>query len=134
MNKIQYNGLHHDILLSLLLLFAIFKCYCISIVLSLTAVFNAADLMLAVVFNSAHSLETFDDVTIRGRHVLQALRVLRVSFALAILNFITEFFYNEPRMLHDGANQVALRHSLHLTTNFLSKFDARPSSLELCSF
>ena len=57
--------------------------------LLLTAVFNAADLMLAVVFNSANSLETFDDVTIRGRHVLQALRV---SFALAILNFLTEFF------------------------------------------
>ena len=65
---------------------------CISIVLLLTAVFNAADLLLAVVFNSANSLETFDDVTIRGRHVLQALRVLRVSFALAILNFLTEFF------------------------------------------
>ena len=102
--------------------------------LLLTAVFNAADLMLAVVFNSANSLETFDDVTIRGRHVLQAFRVLRVLFALAILNFLTEFFYNKPRMLHDGANQFALRHSLHLTTNFLSKFYARPSSLELCSF
>ena len=49
---------------------------CILIVLLLTAVLNAADLMLAVVFNTANSLETFDDVTIRGRHVLQALRVL----------------------------------------------------------
>ena len=147
MNKIQYNGLHHDILLSLvgLLLFVIFKCW------MLTAVLNAADLMLAIVFNrplsrrldrcdrviqnesrdpfggnvyyvtmqitfptrkfrngkrnfhcdvvhittkwvssltpdcngvfaikayTANSVETLDDVTIRRRHVLQALRVL----------------------------------------------------------
>ena len=33
----------------------------------LTTVLNAADLMLAVVFNTANSLETFDDVTIRGK-------------------------------------------------------------------